>query len=345
MASVIIRISKTTPQEELGNILASFNSELASAGIERAEIKDNSKSLDDVITNLPFLLTGQQLDINERFTIIGYLFSDLPEFLKLIRALEDFENPTGSLYALSFLYDIVGSLYYRFRIFWGITKQARKDPNLLTLIQPHLLKIEDFIRSWKLSPSAELTDFILESLELSIPDPVKSRFAVKVLSEPDIKEDVVDKLIGKFISTTEDYEIEKLTALSSFKHASPVVSDLVSLLVTASASEVIAYLSANQSSLAEKGFDSEKVLDICRVSGLVKLATNTQTITFDQVAQRLSVNEDQVDNWIVRAVSNGLIKVKIDAIHKLIHIQQHKLLADKLAALELLDRFEKALSS
>ena len=68
--------------------------------------------------------------------------------MNLITALENFESTTPALTSLAFLYDLVSSHYSKFRIFKAIYKQASKDPASSILIQPHLLKIEEFIKSW-----------------------------------------------------------------------------------------------------------------------------------------------------------------------------------------------------
>jgi hypothetical protein len=292
MASVIISISKKSPQEELLEMIKKLNPEFTTDSVVGPTIVDDSKFLSEVITSLPILLEGQQPDLHERFTLIVYLFSENTRFAEIVNALEEFSIPLQALYALSFIYDIVTSSHSKFLIFRAIYRQARKDSGLLTLIQPHLLKIEDFIRSWSNVP--ELNQTILDLLELSVPDSIKSRLIIKLLSE-DINQEAVDKLIAKFISTVGDYEVEEILSLQSYKKASPVVTSLIQLLISSSTSNLISYWKEHESELKSKNFDEKRILEISRISGLVKLANSTNKITFSQAAEALSIDENEVD--------------------------------------------------
>jgi hypothetical protein len=344
MASVIIPISKKSAQEELIETLVTLDASIKSSYVENGTITDKGKFLDEVIAWLPIILNSQAQEIFERSTLIGYIFNDFEEFPKFFNALESFPDSLKALYSLSFLYGVVNSGYNKFRIFRAIYKQASKDPSNLTLIQPHLLKIEDFMKSWTGVPLTELTEMVRDLLHFSVPENTKSRLILRLLHESQLDPNTIDNLIGKYLSTTTDYELEKLTELESYKKCSQAVSKLIELLINSTATEVIKYLEQHEAELTAKGYQKEKVLEISRVTGLVKLTNNTNQVTFEQVAERLSVSQDDVDFWVVQAVSNGMIKGKIDAIHKVIYIEQNKLVADKKTALDLLNRFEKSLS-
>ena len=340
MASVILRISKKLPQEELLEILKTVS---PSVDISSSS-SDLKCSISDVITCLPDLLNGSQQELWERFTLIGYLFSEFPEFLTLISALEEFSQSLPALTSLAFLYDLVQEPYQKFKIFKAIYKQASRESTNLSLIQPHLLKIEEFIKLWTVDPQ-ELHEFIIEILNLSISSLTKSRLIFKLLAENTLNQEIVDKLLRIYLNTSETYDFERILLFNSFNNASEEVKQLIQLLNNASAPEVIKFLHENEIRLNQKGFDCDKILDICRVSGLAKIMTGASKIDFQQISQRLSITEDEVDYWVVRAVSGGLIKVKIDAINKVVNIEQSRLLSDKKSALELLNRFEQALNS
>ena len=292
MASAIIPISKKTPQEELVEILISLNPDFATSSVVSSVIVDESRFLSSIIASLPELLNGEQAQIWERFTLIGYLFSSSPDFLNLITALENFSSIPPALTSLAFLYDLVTSQYSKFRIFKAIFHQSSKDPASSILIQPHLLKIEEFIKSWNELNTSELHDFMQELLGTSVSDPIKSILIVTLLSCEGHKEDVADKLVGKFFSTTEEYELDQIFALPGFKNVSGLVARLLELLATASAPEVISYLQGNEGVLKEKGFDGQKVLEICRVVGLIKLANGRRGLVSSRSLK------DLVSGWM-----------------------------------------------
>lgn len=341
MASAIITISKKTPQEELLEILRSLKPNFETSSVVKSEILDKAVFLTDVLACLPELLNGQQQEIWERFTLIGYLFNEPLVFSQLVDALESSSEQASALTALAFLYDLVGPQCQKFRIFKAIYQQARKGS--LSLIQPHLLKIEDFVKSWSEVDHVELNAFIQEVLEMSVPEPIKSRLIVRLLADDRITEENADTLVGKYFANTEEYDIEKIIALPAYKCLSAMVKQLLQLLASASAPEVIKFMQTNENALKSRHFDSEKVLEICRVAGIIKLTSCTGLVTFQQISEMLSVSEDEVDYWVVRTVSNGMVKVKIDAINKVIYIEQSRLVVDKKHSLELLQRFENAL--
>lgn len=341
MASVVIQISKTSPEEELFEILKGKIERVNKTYTQFNEI-NKEKLMEETIVNIDALLEND-LEIKEWFTLIGYIF--LENLLKIVEALEYSPKSQPSMQALSTLYTIAQDGYTRFRIFRSIAFIARREPSLLTLIQPHLQKIEKFVSSWNSVPIPELSEFIQALLNFNISDKKRSSLIFQLLADGGLEGEASDQVIAKLIQTTSEFEVRDLTTYPGFHKSSEVVKKLIELISEKSVQDIVEYWDKNVEVLQKKGFSKEKIVESGRISGIVKLAAGNTNVTFEDVALRLGVHECDVDQWVVRAISGGLVKGKIDTIGKVISFDMNRVLANKKSTLDMLSKLEDALTS
>jgi len=55
---------------------------------------------------------------------------------------------------------------------------------------------------------------------------------------------------------------------------------------------------------------------------LINLASENQQLSFSQIASVLKVPETEIESWVVQAVIEGLLEVKIDQLNQLVYIQR-----------------------
>lgn len=70
------------------------------------------------------------------------------------------------------------------------------------------------------------------------------------------------------------------------------------------------------------GIDEESsVKNICLLS-LVSLAGEHEEIPYSAVASTLNISEDEVEQWVIRAVSSGLMEAKMDQLRKVVLVER-----------------------
>jgi hypothetical protein len=124
-----------------------------------------------------------------------------------------------------------------------------------------------------------------------------------------------------------------------------VVKRLVEIISEKTVDEIVVYWDKHVDVLQNKGFSKEKVIEVGRIAGIVKLASENNKVNFNDLATRLGVRENEVDQWVVRAISGGLVKGKIDTIGKIITFDFERVQGTKKSALEMLNKLEEALTS
>jgi hypothetical protein len=341
MASVIIQISKKTPSEELYDRLKVQSEDFSSHYPEFTSI-NYEKLLEETLSHLPSFLKCESA-LKEHFTLLGFVFSE--SLLPVIEALEKSDLASQSMQALGALYTVSSNAYHKFRVFKSITSLASKDQSLSTLLQPHFQKIDKFVTSWGSVPIDELSELIQSLLSFPISNNKKATLIFRLLTEGGLEGPDADQVIAKLVETTSEFHLENLLELPGFHKATPQVQELIRLLLTKSIQDVLVFWEKEQSLMKVKGFTKEKIIEAGRIAGIVKLALGNHKVTFSEIAERLGVSESEVDLWVVRAISGGLVHGKIDTIAKAVTFEHEKSLKTKKAVLGLIAELEDTLNS
>jgi len=70
------------------------------------------------------------------------------------------------------------------------------------------------------------------------------------------------------------------------------------------------------------GLSDEKCTRHMRILSLCSLAADTEEVPYDLVAKTLDVSQDEVESWVIAAVSSGLISAKMDQIQQKIMVER-----------------------
>jgi translation initiation factor 3 subunit M len=61
----------------------------------------------------------------------------------------------------------------------------------------------------------------------------------------------------------------------------------------------------------EQALLKKQYIEICQLK-------DGQTLTFDELSKMLNINKDEVEEWIIEAISNGILDCKIDQLEDVI---------------------------
>ena len=67
--------------------------------------------------------------------------------------------------------------------------------------------------------------------------------------------------------------------------------------------------------------EQECMKNMCLLS-LVSLASEHEEIPYSAIASTLSINEDEVEQWVIKAVSSGLMEAKMDQLRKVVLVER-----------------------
>lgn len=74
--------------------------------------------------------------------------------------------------------------------------------------------------------------------------------------------------------------------------------------------------------LAKYGLNDEECTRHMRILSLCSLATETEEVPYDLVAKTLEISPDEVESWVIAAVSSGLLSAKMDQIQQKIMVER-----------------------
>mmetsp|Transcript_16068 Transcript_16068/g.19620 ORF Transcript_16068/g.19620 Transcript_16068/m.19620 type:complete len:439 (+) Transcript_16068:217-1533(+) len=79
---------------------------------------------------------------------------------------------------------------------------------------------------------------------------------------------------------------------------------------------------SNPDALDKYSISSTSAKRHMRLLSLCSLATEHEEIPYDAIAKTLQVNEDDVESWVIDAVSSGLLSAKMDQLEKVVLVER-----------------------
>lgn len=70
------------------------------------------------------------------------------------------------------------------------------------------------------------------------------------------------------------------------------------------------------------GIDEERCMENMSLLSLVSLAGEHEEIPYGAIAATLNVREDEVERWVIRAVSSGLMDAKMDQLRRVVLVER-----------------------
>merc|ERR1712188_10574 len=96
---------------------------------------------------------------------------------------------------------------------------------------------------------------------------------------------------------------------------------LLELCSTGKVQEFEEFASKNSDVLAKREIDVDSCRTKVRLSSLTSLAAQSSAVSYEQIREALNVEEDEVECWVVSAISAGLMKAKINQLKRVVTVQ------------------------
>ena len=80
-------------------------------------------------------------------------------------------------------------------------------------------------------------------------------------------------------------------------------------------------MSTNQTTLTQYDLPQEECIRHMRLLSLCSLATEHEEIPYDAIASTLQIPEEEVESWVIAAVSSGLLSAKMDQLQRVVMVE------------------------
>ena len=118
--------------------------------------------------------------------------------------------------------------------------------------------------------------------------------------------------------------ILSLSAIQSLSKSDPPLYDLLKIFMEGKLQDYRDFTSMPDKASVFTTYDlseQECMKNMCLLS-LVSLAGEHEEIPYSAIASTLSVNEDEVEQWVIKAVSSGLMEAKMDQLRKVVLVER-----------------------
>eukprot|EP01119_Soliformovum_irregulare_P002413 TRINITY_DN1266_c0_g1_i1.p1 TRINITY_DN1266_c0_g1~~TRINITY_DN1266_c0_g1_i1.p1 ORF type:complete len:420 (+),score=167.67 TRINITY_DN1266_c0_g1_i1:78-1262(+) len=123
------------------------------------------------------------------------------------------------------------------------------------------------------------------------------------------------------LAASDVFEFDRLMEIPSVKDLESSNKDLFELLkifVSGNLESFRNFVGKSPNCLQANGLDSEAATTKIRLLSLASLAVNSQEISYATVAQALQVNEDEVEAWIISAISEKILQARMDQLRNVV---------------------------
>ena len=121
-------------------------------------------------------------------------------------------------------------------------------------------------------------------------------------------------------------EVLLFDAIKELKTSSKEVFELLELVIQADMKKFSNDLKKYKQLLEKNNIEESEMLEKKQYLTLCSLDLAAKnTFTFQEFASMLNLNQDEVDEWVINAVTGDIIDAKLDQIQETIQINSHKL--------------------
>jgi translation initiation factor 3 subunit M len=296
---------------------------------------------DKIVDDADTILAAPEKDAEGFFTAVWCLLKKISKdsAKKLVAAITKNSNDKSllRLKILNNFYNMTaGNSTSQYELFEEIVKFAHASNNTAVLL-PHFNQIDQIVQQLGLDTKQQQKLFKL--IQNTFQDLKESQLAFDFLLKY-LRTVKADGLSGderkafKHEAATAVIEALKLDTLYEFEDlaAMPAIQllkgsddttqaklyELLQLFVSEQLDAYNTFHQKNTDFLKTAGLDHEELLKKIRVLTLVSQASQTRQIPYAQVASSLQVAENDVESWVIAAVSSGALDAKLDQVNRLV---------------------------
>ncbi|XP_027938300.1 eukaryotic translation initiation factor 3 subunit M-like isoform X2 [Vigna unguiculata] len=281
-------------------------------------------------------------DIESIFTIICNLVTktanpdEAMEIVKVVTAKilqQPNEKPVVRLKILINLYNLLETPYCQFYVYMK-TLNLAVDGKVTEFIIPSFKKIDNFLKDWKIGIPEQRELFLAISNILKENKSV-SKDALKFLTSylatfvgedaqvlSEAKEEAAHAIV-EFVRAPDIFQCDllDLPAVAQLEKDAKygLLYELLKIFVTQRLDAYLDYHAANSTLLKTYGLVHEECIAKMRLMSLVDLSSDASgTIPYELIRDTLRINDDEVELWVVRAITAKLIDCKLDQMNQVV---------------------------
>ena len=115
-------------------------------------------------------------------------------------------------------------------------------------------------------------------------------------------------------------DLAALPVVKASLHSDPMF-ELLEIMSTKTVKEFVTFRNCAKSVFADNGLDEANVAVAMRLFTLCTLPTGFQANSYADVATALDVDDEDVEQWVVRAITAGLVSAMIDQLARTVTIR------------------------
>ncbi|XP_011009368.1 PREDICTED: eukaryotic translation initiation factor 3 subunit M [Populus euphratica] len=297
---------------------------LTSADIVFSNSKVSEKDLECIFTVICNLVTKSGIPDEEL------------EMAKLICAKiiqQPTDKPVLRLKILFNLYNLLDNVYCRFYVYMKALNLAMSG-KVTEHIIPSCKKIDSFLKEWNLEVQDQRELFLcvanaLKDSKSSAKDSFKflTRYLATFSGEDAYKmgeaKDEAARTIIEFVKAPDMFQCDLLDmpAVAQLEKDAKyaLVYQLLKIFLTQRLDAYLEFQAVNSALLKSYGLVHEDCITKMRLISLVDLASHESgRIPYTLIKDTLRINDDEVESWVVRALTSKLIACKMDQMNQVV---------------------------
>ncbi|GMH27459.1 hypothetical protein Nepgr_029302 [Nepenthes gracilis] len=264
------------------------------------------------------------------------------EMVKLITAKitqQPTEKPALRLKILFNLYNLLENAYCRFYVYMKALNLAVSG-NVTEYVIPSFKKIDNFLKEWNIGVQDQRELFltiskILKESKSSGKD--SFHFLTKYLATfsgnnayddmTEAKEDAVHAVI-EFVKAPDIFQCDllDLPAVTQLENDGKysMVFQLLWIFLFERLDSYLNFQATNSTSLKSYGLVHEDCIAKMRLISLLDLASNESgQIPYALIKETLRINDDEVEYWVIKAISAKLLECKMDQMNQVVVVRRN----------------------
>lgn len=281
-----------------------------------------------------------EADAECSFLVMSNIVSKLPEKEALAAAEAIATKIAGetsnSSLRLKFLLSLFNMVEYpagKYTVFTHVLRYAQ-SAQVAELLLPSIKKVETWVKDWGLSNDESRAVYLAVANLCSGQSSASKEhlhYLVKYLStfestefSLDTVRDEVVRAAVEFISAPDVFQCDMLDMVSVQKlqgdAALGPLFTLLSLMLTGKLADYLSFQKANTQLISKLNLSHDDIVTKMRLMSLAALGSESQSgeIPYALVKDTLQINDDEVETWVVRAISLKLLEAKIDQLREMV---------------------------
>uniref|UniRef100_A0A453ABW4 PCI domain-containing protein n=3 Tax=Aegilops tauschii TaxID=37682 RepID=A0A453ABW4_AEGTS len=251
------------------------------------------------------------------------------------------EKPTLRIKVLFSLYNLLPSLSGKALVYRKALELAAAGKAAADCVVPTFKNIDAFVAYWGIGKPEQRDLFLAVTRILKDQKGMTKeyfKFLNKYLATFDGSADDADAIgaakeeaaaaIIEFVKSSDLYQCDLLdmpavAQLEKDEKYQPVY-ELLKIFLTQRLESYLAFQTANSTLLQGYGLVHEECITKMRLMSLLDLSGHCSgEIPYSAITKALEINDDEVEYWIVKAISSKILDCKVDQLNQLVIVSRH----------------------